>query len=102
MDTNNSDNVILITQLREQIESLKKQLTVKDAQLLEKDKKITELKAENYEAEKDARQRIQTLQRQHEEAIGNLQVKNRELQRQVTKLSKNVKKSVLESITSSS
>ena len=40
LDTNSSDNVILITQLREQIESLKKQLQGKDAQLLEKDKKV--------------------------------------------------------------
>lgn len=102
LDTNNSDNVILITQLREQIESLKKQLTVKDAQLLEKDKKITELKAENYEADKESRQKVLNVQRMHEETISNLQVKNRELQRQVTKLSKGVKKSVLESINNSS
>ena len=39
-DINSSDNMILITQLREQIESLKKQLQGKDAQLLEKDKKV--------------------------------------------------------------
>ncbi|PVD29150.1 hypothetical protein C0Q70_11747 [Pomacea canaliculata] len=102
VDTGTSDNVILITQLREQIESLKKQISAKDAQLLEKDKKITELKAEHYEAEKDARLKVQNLQKQHEETINNLQIKNRELQRQVTKLSKGVKKSVLESMSGSS
>ncbi|KAL8586639.1 hypothetical protein ACOMHN_040147 [Nucella lapillus] len=101
VDTSTSENVILITQLREQIESLKKQLQAKDAQLLEKDRKVNELKAENYEAEKEARLKLQNLQKQHEDAINNLQTKNRELQRQVTKLSKGVKKSVLESITSS-
>ncbi|XP_070191445.1 protein FAM76B-like isoform X1 [Littorina saxatilis] len=101
-DTNSSDNVILITQLREQIESLKKQLQGKDAQLLEKDKKYNELKAETWESEKDARTKVTNVQKLHDEAITSLQVKNRELQRQVTKLSKGVKKSVLDSITSSS
>lgn len=101
LDTNSSDNVILITQLREQIESLKKQLQSKDAQLLEKDKKISELKVDNYEADKEFRVKITNMQKQHEDAIGNLQVKNRELQKQVTKLSKGVKKSVLDSIMNS-
>ncbi|XP_076466473.1 protein FAM76B-like [Babylonia areolata] len=101
VDTSSSENVIMITQLREQIESLKKQILAKDAQLLEKDKKINELKAENYEAEKEARVKVQNLQKQHEVAISNWQVKNRELQRQVTKLSKGVKKSVLDAITNS-
>ena len=37
---------------------------------------INELKAENYEAEKDARLKVTNLQKQHEEAISNLQVSN--------------------------
>ena len=40
VDTANSENVILITQLREQIESLKKQVASRDQQLLEKEKKV--------------------------------------------------------------
>lgn len=35
---------------------------------------ITELKAENYEAEKEARLKIQNVQKQNEETINNLQV----------------------------
>ena len=37
---------------------------------------INELKAENYEAEKDARLKVTNLQKQHEEAMSNLQVRN--------------------------
>ena len=37
---------------------------------------INELKAENYEAEKDARLKVTNLQKQHEEAMSNLQVSN--------------------------
>ena len=40
IDSANSENVILITQLREQIESLKKQVASRDQQLLEKEKKV--------------------------------------------------------------
>ncbi|KAK0045552.1 protein FAM76A [Biomphalaria pfeifferi] len=93
MDTATSENVILITQLREQIESLKKQMSNKDQQLLEKDKKITELKAQMYESDKEFRSKVQAMQRGHATAIETLQIKNRELTRQVSSLTKS-KKSV--------
>ena len=35
---------------------------------------INELKAENYEAEKDARVKVTTLQKQHEDTVSSLQV----------------------------
>lgn len=93
LDTATSENVILITQLREQIESLKKQMSGKDQQLLEKDKKITELKAQMYESDKEFRSKVQAMQRGHATAIEALQIKNRELTRQVSSLTKS-KKSV--------
>ncbi|KAH9508940.1 hypothetical protein Btru_048356 [Bulinus truncatus] len=91
MDTATSENVILITQLREQIESLKKQMSTKDQQLLEKDKKITELKAQMYESDKEFRSKVQAMQRGHATAIETLQIKNRELTRQVSSLTKSKK-----------
>ncbi|XP_005097143.1 protein FAM76B [Aplysia californica] len=92
-DTATSENVILITQLREQIESLKKLMNGKDQQLLEKDKKITELKAQMYELDKDFRAKNQASIRSHATSIENLQIKNRELTRQVASLSKGKKTS---------
>lgn len=40
MDLSNTDNMIAITQLKEEVESLKKQLSIKDSQILERDKKV--------------------------------------------------------------
>ncbi|XP_059166361.1 protein FAM76A-like [Physella acuta] len=91
VDTAASENVILITQLREQIESLKKLMAGKDQQLLEKDKKITELKAQMYENDKEFRSKVQALQRGHATAIETLQIKNREMTRQIASLTKNKK-----------
>ncbi|KAL3884056.1 hypothetical protein ACJMK2_030279 [Sinanodonta woodiana] len=94
VDPNSSEHVIAITQLQEQLEILKKQLQAKDAQLLEKDKKITELKAHSYETDKDFRTKITNLQKLHSEAIESMQVKNRELLNQVKTLSKGKKKNL--------
>ncbi|XP_046585523.1 protein FAM76B-like [Haliotis rubra] len=95
MDIGSSDQMIAITQLREQLESLKKQLQGKDQQLKEKDKKINELKAEKWEFEKDSRTKLNTLQKQSSDTIDTLQVRNRELMRQVSALQKNNKKTVI-------
>lgn len=40
LDPNSSDHVVAMTQLKEQIASLQKQLSVKDGQLLTKDKMV--------------------------------------------------------------
>lgn len=93
VDTANSENVILITQLREQIESLKKQVASKDQQLLEKEKKITELKAQMYETDKEFRLKIHNIQESNNTVTENLQTKVRELTRQVASLSKGKKSS---------
>ncbi|XP_041352083.1 protein FAM76B-like [Gigantopelta aegis] len=94
MDTTGSDQMIAITQLREQLEAVKKQLQGKDQQLMEKDKKISEFKAAQYENEKRFRVKINDLQKQHSQALDTAQTKNRELQRQVAALSKGKKLTV--------
>ncbi|KAL5010233.1 hypothetical protein ScPMuIL_012538 [Solemya velum] len=91
LDPNSSDHLIAMTQLQEQLEATKKQVTSKEQQLLEKDKKITELKALQYEYEKVHRSKIQSMQKMHSTAIENLQIKNRELLKQVKTLSKGKK-----------
>ncbi|GFS01814.1 protein FAM76A [Elysia marginata] len=93
VDTANSENVILITQLREQIESLKKQMALKDQQLLEKEKNITELKARMYETDKEFRLKIHKIHQSNDTVTENLQTKVRELTRQVASLSKGKKSS---------
>ncbi|KAK3770413.1 hypothetical protein RRG08_012156 [Elysia crispata] len=93
IDSANSENVILITQLREQIESLKKQVASRDQQLLEKEKKITELKAHMYETDKEFRLKIHNIHQSNNTVTENLQTKVRELTRQVASLSKGKKSS---------
>lgn len=41
LDPNSSDHMVAMTQLKEQIASLQKQLTMKDAQMLTKDKHVS-------------------------------------------------------------
>jgi len=41
MDLNNSEHLVAVTQLREQMALLQKQLSKKDQELLEKDKKVS-------------------------------------------------------------
>ncbi|RUS77610.1 hypothetical protein EGW08_014631 [Elysia chlorotica] len=102
IDSANSENVILITQLREQIESLKKQVASRDQQLLEKEKKITELKANMYETDKEFRLKIHNIQQSNNTVTENLQTKVRELTRQVSSLTKGKKSSDTSSYTLSS
>ncbi|ELU18711.1 hypothetical protein CAPTEDRAFT_166048 [Capitella teleta] len=91
-DFSGSEHIILITQLREEVEALKKQSALKEQSILDRDKKITELKAQNFEAEKIMRGKVQTLQKEHNLAQENLQGKVRDLQRQVSALSKTNRK----------
>ena len=41
LDLSSTDNMIAITQLREEVESLKKQLSQKDVQIIDRDKKVS-------------------------------------------------------------
>ncbi|XP_061171153.1 protein FAM76B-like [Saccostrea echinata] len=82
-DPHSSEHLIALQQLQEQLDAAKKQIQNRDQQLLEKDKKITELKAQSYEMEKEYRIKQQTMQKQHTESLEALQTKNRELMKQL-------------------
>ncbi|XP_006811499.1 protein FAM76B-like [Saccoglossus kowalevskii] len=93
MDAGNTDHMVAMTQLREQVASLKKQLNEKDKVILEKDKKITDLKAQLWETEKLLKNKITTVQKTHLDAIEVLQTKNRNLTKQLSQVSKKESKS---------
>ncbi|XP_014778189.1 protein FAM76B isoform X2 [Octopus bimaculoides] len=88
MDPNSSDHVIAIQRLHDQIEANKKQLLSKDLQLKEKELKITELKAYQYEQEKIYRLKISGIQEDNSRKIDELSNKNRDLMKQIACLSK--------------
>uniref|UniRef100_T1IY25 Protein FAM76A n=1 Tax=Strigamia maritima TaxID=126957 RepID=T1IY25_STRMM len=94
-DPNSSDHMVAVTQLREQIASLQKQLSQKDQQLLSKDKLITELKAQQFSAEKELRNKLTALQKESSDSSDELKNKIRQLSKQVASLSRlNNKKGV--------
>ncbi|KAJ9597815.1 hypothetical protein L9F63_011310 [Diploptera punctata] len=88
-DPNSSDHVVAVTELKEQIASLQKQLNQKDSQLLSKDKMITELKAKHFTVESELRNKIQ---KEHENKVESLSIKIKSLQKEVATLSKSGKK----------
>ncbi|KAJ7394361.1 Protein fam76b [Desmophyllum pertusum] len=81
-----------LTELKEQVVNLKKQLQQKEQASIEKEKKLTELKAGHWEKEKELRQKINQMQKDQAERIENLQTENRNLKRQVALLSKGKEK----------
>ncbi|KAI0229326.1 Protein FAM76A [Lamellibrachia satsuma] len=87
-----SDNLVVVTQLKEEVTSLKRQLQAKEQQILERDKKMTELKAKNFEMEKEMRLRVQMMQKQQGDTIMSLKEQNRALQKQVAILNKSSRK----------
>lgn len=70
--------------LQNEITSMKKQISLKDQQLLEKDKMICSLKADNLEREKDHRVKIQSLQKQHSDSVSVLKVEIQSLKKQLS------------------
>ncbi|KAJ1113363.1 hypothetical protein NDU88_001609 [Pleurodeles waltl] len=81
-DTGGTDNFVLISQLKEEVLSLKRLLQQRDLTILEKDKKLTELKADFQYQESNLRTKMNTMEKAHKEAVGQLQVKIRELLKQ--------------------
>lgn len=91
VDPNSSDHVVAMTQLKEQMASLQKQIVQKDAQLLAKDKMITELKAKHFTNEMELRNRMQTTEREFEKKVETLSIKIKTLQKEVATLTKSNK-----------
>ncbi|XP_078458688.1 protein FAM76A-like isoform X2 [Lampetra fluviatilis] len=74
MDSASSDNFILITQLKEEVALLKKQLQQKEGLILERDRKLTEIKADFQYQENLIRTKMNNMERTHKESIEHLQV----------------------------
>lgn len=92
LDPNSSDHVVAMTQLKEQIASLQKQINMKDSQLLNKDKQITELKAQHFTNETEMRNKIIKMGKEHEDKVDFMNKKISNLLKEVATLSKSNKK----------
>ncbi|PIO25359.1 hypothetical protein AB205_0038680 [Aquarana catesbeiana] len=90
-DSGGTDNFVLISQLKEEVMSLKRLLQQRDQTILEKDKKLTELKADFRFQENNLRTKMNGMEKAHKESFEQLQGKNRELLKQVAALSKGKK-----------
>jgi ribonuclease BN (tRNA processing enzyme) len=90
-----SDHLVAMTQLREQISNLHRQIAQKDKDLLAKDRQITELRAANFTTENECREKLKQHQREYESKSQALQNKLKALQKEVAQLSKAKNKSSL-------
>lgn len=91
MDSGGTDNFILISQLKEEVMSMKRLLQQKDQTILEKDRKLTEIKADFQYQESNMRVKMNQMEKSHKESMEHQQGKNRELMKQVAALSKGKK-----------
>ncbi|XP_033226043.1 protein FAM76A isoform X2 [Belonocnema kinseyi] len=91
-DPNSSDHVVAVTQLKEKIANLQKQISIRDGQLLTKDKQITELKAKNFTAEAELRNRFKSSEKEYDAKISSMQMKISGLLKEVATLSKSTKR----------
>ncbi|KAB0404413.1 hypothetical protein E2I00_020080 [Balaenoptera physalus] len=73
-DSGGTDNFVLISQLKEEVMSLKRLLQQRDQTILEKDKKLTELKADFQYQESNLRTKMNSMEKAHKETVEQLQV----------------------------
>uniref|UniRef100_A0A8B9HH98 Protein FAM76B n=1 Tax=Astyanax mexicanus TaxID=7994 RepID=A0A8B9HH98_ASTMX len=76
MDSGGTDNFILISQLKEEVMSLKRMLQQRDQTILEKDRKLTELKADFQYQESNMRVKMNNMEKAHKEAMEQQQVRH--------------------------
>uniref|UniRef100_A0A9L0IER2 Family with sequence similarity 76 member A n=1 Tax=Equus asinus TaxID=9793 RepID=A0A9L0IER2_EQUAS len=100
LDSPGTDHFVIIAQLKEEVATLKKMLHQKDQMILEKEKKITELKADFQYQESQMRAKMNQMEKTHKEVTEQLQTKNRELLKQAAALSKSKKSEKSGTITS--
>uniref|UniRef100_A0A2K5K915 Family with sequence similarity 76 member A n=1 Tax=Colobus angolensis palliatus TaxID=336983 RepID=A0A2K5K915_COLAP len=100
LDSPGTDHFVIIAQLKEEVATLKKMLHQKDQMILEKEKKITELKADFQYQESQMRAKMNQMEKTHKEVTEQLQAKNRELLKQAAALSKSKKSEKSGAITS--
>uniref|UniRef100_A0A0K8TH31 Protein FAM76A n=2 Tax=Lygus hesperus TaxID=30085 RepID=A0A0K8TH31_LYGHE len=92
MDPNSSDHVVAMTQLKEQMASLQKQMAVKEAILLSKDKTITELKATHFTNENELRNKMMNEKKDADAKIDHLTMRCKSLQMELASLKKSNKR----------
>ncbi|BES93937.1 Family with sequence similarity 76, member [Nesidiocoris tenuis] len=92
LDPNSSDHVVAMTQLKEQMASMQKQLSIKDSLLLSKDKTITELKAAHFTAENEIRNRMLNEKKEADFKVDHLTIKVKTLQKEIASLKKSNKR----------
>jgi len=86
-----NDHMSEMTKLRDEIAVLKKKIMLKEKNMLDKDKKINELNAEQWERDKVFRTKLSSVQKEADEKILQLQTENLALKRQIGTLNKNQK-----------
>ncbi|KAF8368286.1 hypothetical protein PRIPAC_86115 [Pristionchus pacificus] len=80
----NNDNVILVHKLKDEVESLKRELLKKDAAMIEKDKKIASLSADLMSSEKRSREQVARITKNHKEEIEMLHNQHKQTTRQMS------------------
>lgn len=83
IDPNATDQANLVAQLKEQVAMLNKKVQVKDRELLSKDQQIADLKSTAAREQRELREKISSMQKQHAERISEMQAKLVALQRQI-------------------
>nr|CAB3244521.1 protein FAM76B [Phallusia mammillata] len=84
----NDNNIVTVTKLREEISSLKKQLSKKDQALLEKDKQISRLKVEHLQEERSLQAKLRSQEEEFLKSKEAAMSKNHELLKKISQLSK--------------
>merc|ERR1711892_1391533 len=87
-ERDDTDHVGEITQLKEKIAALEKQIRVKDNQLITKDQEITQMKAKLFNEERLIREKMKLMSKAHEEKVTELNVKVRSLQSEISRMKK--------------
>lgn len=87
-ETTETDHMGEITQLKEKIAALEKQIRQKDHQLIAKDQEITQMKAKVFNEEKLIREKMKMMAKAHEDKVTDLQGKTRSLQSEISRMKK--------------
>jgi len=91
----NSDHVVALTHLREQIANLQRQLNQKDKEIMAKERQITETKAHSFNIETECREKLRLAEKEHNAKFEQLNHRVKQLQKEVAFLSKGKNKSSL-------
>lgn len=90
-DSSNKDLVAVVTQLKDQVANLNKRLIQKEKELLAKDQQIADLRSTNTREQREFREKMNTVQKQHTERVSELQAKLVSMQKQIVSHNKGTK-----------